>query len=154
MEFENFSWITDQLAVGEAPTEKKFREFADEGITAVIDLRSEAADDEKFLNKLGMTFLHVDIEDTDIPTMDQLMLIFDFANPLLDRGEKILVHCQNGYGRSPLIIAAILIRQGMTTEDALNTLFEAHRVTTFTTRQEIFIRGLERQLNNLGTHAR
>jgi protein-tyrosine phosphatase len=154
MEFENFSWITDQLSVGESPTESKFKEFADEGISAVVDLRSEAADNEKFLNKLGMSFLHVDIEDTDVPTMDQLMLIYDFADPLLDRGEKILVHCQNGYGRSPLIIAAILIHRGMTTADALTTLFEAHRYTTFTTRQEIFIRGLERQLNNLDTHDR
>ncbi len=145
-EYENFSIITDQLAVGEAPTKRKLEELARDGFNAVIDVRIEACDDEKFLNELKMAYLHIDVEDTDVPTLDQLDQIFSFADPLLDSGKRIFVHCQNGYGRSPLIVAAILVHRGMDTSDVLEILYDRHRVTTFTLRQEIFIRGLQEKL--------
>lgn len=145
-DYENFSIITDQLAVGEAPPMRKLEALAKDGFNAVVDLRAEACDNERFLDGLGMSFLHVDIEDTDVPTMDQLNLVFSFVDPLLDSGKRIFVHCQNGYGRSPLVVAAILIHRGLGTSEALEILYDRHRVTTFTLRQEIFIRGLEETL--------
>lgn len=143
---ENFTRITDQLWVGEAPNKHRIEEFAKIGISAFIDLRSEDCDDQVFLNHLGIDFLHVDIDDTYPPTMDQLMEILQFADPILDAGRNILVHCQNGYGRSPLIVAAILIHRGMSTEEALKLLYQRHPLTTLMHKQEVFIRSLEEQL--------
>lgn len=150
----NFSIVTDQLSVSDAPTEEDIREIAAEGYAAVVDLRSETCDDMGLLEKLGLAFFHVDIDDTYTPTMEQLHQIFTFADHFLGQGKRILVHCQNGCGRSPLMVAAILIHRGMPTPAALNLLYDRQPLTCFSDRQEIFIHGLEEKLKKIEEHGR
>ena len=148
-ERENFSWITDQLAVGESPTRRKLEELKNESVTGIVDIRSEASDDQDFLQALGLVYLHIDVDDCYAPTVDQVVRIYEFVDPLLENGKKVFVHCQNGYGRSPLVIAAILIHRGMDTQEAMGLLYERHPVTTLMPSQRNFILYLEEELNNL-----
>jgi len=149
MDYENFSWITDQLAVGEAPTEQKLKALAKAKVAAVVDIRSEASDNQSLMKDLQLQYFHAVVDDCYPPSLNQLIEIYKFVDPLLDSGKKVFVHCQNGYGRSPLVTAAIMIHRGMTTEEALKLLYEKHPVTTLTAMQKNFILYLEEQLNNL-----
>lgn len=150
----NFAIVTDQLSLSDAPTEDDLREIAAEGYAAVIDLRSESCDDISLLEKLGLAFFHTHIDDTYTPTTEQLHEIFAFADHFLDREKRILIHCQNGCGRSPLIVAAILIHRGMPTATALRLLYDRQPLIGFSDRQKIFIHGLEEKLKKIEEHGR
>lgn len=140
------SWITEHIAVGTPPNEEDLNELQQMGIEAIIDVRSEDCDDETLIEKMGIKFLHIEVDDGYSPALEQLKEIFEFANPLLDEGKKILIHCRNGYGRSPLVIIALLIERGMSTFQAVNLVEKNYPLTMFTPFQEIFIRSLEERL--------
>jgi len=40
----------------------------------------------------------------------------------LDQGQKVLVHCQAGLNRSGIVVALVLMRQGMSADDAIALL--------------------------------
>jgi len=44
------------------------------------------------------------------PNKEQLMLGTTIINEVVEKGKRIYVHCKNGHGRSPTLIAAYLIR--------------------------------------------
>ncbi|MFC1576893.1 dual specificity protein phosphatase family protein [Candidatus Omnitrophota bacterium] len=134
-----FSWITKNIAVGsvfkteDAPKIKKM------GVDAIIEIRSEGRDDEKRLKELGIEYLHVDVVDRYAPTQKQLNTIYGFALPLLRQNKKIFIHCQNGYGRSPLVVISILVEKGMSVGDALQLAKDKHSELAFTPQQEKFM---------------
>ena len=133
------SWINDQIAVGGAFLNGDIAEIKRQAIEAILDVRSEYCDDEAEIKRFNVQFLHVKIDDRYTPTHQQLKEIFSFVNPILDKGKKILIHCQNGYGRSPLIAIAILVKRGMDVADAVNLIEEKHPIVSFSLQQERFI---------------
>ena len=133
------SWITNQIAVSGAFSKEMIPFLKSKGISAIIDVRSEYSDDRAFIENEGIKFMHVGIDDCYCPTFGQLEEIFSFVIPLLDEGKKILVHCQNGCGRSPMIVVAILAKRGMNVADAIYLVEDKHPWTSFTLRQERFV---------------
>ncbi|HVE53814.1 MAG TPA: protein phosphatase, partial [Ramlibacter sp.] len=97
----NFHWITDTLAVGGSFAPEHVPRLAREhGVGAVVDLREEDRDDERLLRAHGIALLHLPTEDmcgVDAPHLEQGVR---FACEQLDRGARVLVHCQHGIGRS------------------------------------------------------
>jgi protein tyrosine phosphatase (PTP) superfamily phosphohydrolase (DUF442 family) len=119
----NLSWITDQLAVGGAPKKRDYRRLAQAGITGVIDCREEASDDEQGLRRVGIELLRLPIEDRHALRHEQLVEGIRWADRHFSGGGKVLVHCQHGVGRAPLMGASILIdREKLTAPEALKTI--------------------------------
>ena len=116
----NFSWITAHLALGgHIPVERVedlARRFA---IRAVIDLRLEARDDERVLREHGLTFLHLPTEDLCAVAQASLDHGVTFANRHLDRGERVLIHCEHGIGRSATLALCVLVSRGLAPLEAL-----------------------------------
>jgi len=135
----NMSWINKQIALSGAFTDQDIPMLKDYGIKAVLDIRSERKDNEELLKEQGMDYLQVKVKDTFSPSYDQLEMAINFVEPLLDRGGKVLIHCQNGCGRSPLVVVAILIRQGMKTSDAQQLVKQRHPKCGFTDNQQYFL---------------
>jgi len=63
--------------------------------------------------------LHVPVQDFCPPTIEQLNLCVNFLKDCLENRRKPVVHCMMGYGRTGTILAAYLISQGMTADDAI-----------------------------------
>ena len=133
------SWINGQIAVSGAFPDRDIPLLKEQGINAVLDIRSERTDNEELLKKHGMDYLRVKVDDTFSPSFDQLEMIMNFVEPLLARGLKVLIHCQNGAGRSPLVVVAVLVRQGMKTSDALQLIKDRHPKSGFTDNQQHFL---------------
>jgi protein-tyrosine phosphatase len=108
------------LAVGgHVPTDRVedlARKFA---IKAVVDLRLEARDDERVLHEHGLTFLHLPTEDLCAVSQGSLDDGVAFANRHLDRGERVLVHCEHGIGRSATLALCVLVSRGLAPLEAL-----------------------------------
>ena len=60
----------------------------------------------------------------EVPDVTQLHELADTVNAALDKGGKVLVHCQAGLNRSNLVTALALIKRGRTPADAVALLRE------------------------------
>ncbi len=110
----DFDWITDQLAVGGCfPMERAAELARDHRIKAVIDLRQEDCDDVERLASSGITFLHLPTPDMHPAPVAALQRGVTFARDHLERGERVLIHCQHGIGRSALLALCIMVDGGM-----------------------------------------
>lgn len=119
----NFSWITQRLAVGGSFPSERAEELATaHGIQAVVDLREESKDDEEVLQRHGITLLHLPTEDMCGVDATQLDEGVAFANARLDRGDRLLIHCEHGIGRSATLALCVMVSRGDRPLDALERM--------------------------------
>jgi predicted protein tyrosine phosphatase len=110
----NFDWVTEHVAVGGCFPIERAAELAERhGIRAVIDLRQEACDDQAVLARAGLSFLHLPTPDMHPAPVAMLEQGVRFAAEHIDRGEKVLIHCQHGIGRSALLALCVMVDQGI-----------------------------------------
>jgi hypothetical protein len=116
----DFHWLTDGLAVGACfPMEQAEKLASGHGIRAIVDLREEDRDDEQELRGLGIDFLHLPTPDLEPASAAMIDRGVCFACEHLRRGNKVLIHCQHGIGRSALLSLCVLVEQGWEPLDAL-----------------------------------
>jgi len=111
-------WITPELALGPAPSKGRIRLLAKAGIGSVLDVRSEASDDEAELAKYGLRFLHLPIDDFHAPSQEQLRAAAGWTLAEFAAGRRVYLHCRSGIGRSPCVACAILMAIGYSLSDA------------------------------------
>jgi predicted protein tyrosine phosphatase len=106
-------FVSPGLAVGSRfPAEAAAVLAREHGICRVVDLRVEACDDEEVLRVHGIRLLHLPTHDTRAISQARLWHGVAFASEGLDRGEKVLLHCQYGIGRSALLALCVLVARG------------------------------------------
>lgn len=107
-------FIAPGLAVGACyPMEAAARLAAEHGISRVVDVRVEDCDDEALLRLHGIQLLHLPTEDTRAVSQRMLHDGAAFVSDALDAGERVLIHCQYGIGRSALVALCALVHRGV-----------------------------------------
>lgn len=77
-----------------------------EGISADISLEEERLD-----APFGVQFyVWIPVKNNAAPTLEQLEFGVSVLEKLISLGKKIYVHCQNGHGRAPTLVAAYLMK--------------------------------------------
>lgn len=109
---ESFDWITPQLAIGGRLAGEPGALVARHRIGAVVDLRAEACDEPGAFLARGVEFLHLPTDDLCAVSEAMLDQGVAFAGRVLAEGRRLLVHCQNGVGRSALLALCILVDGG------------------------------------------
>jgi protein tyrosine phosphatase (PTP) superfamily phosphohydrolase (DUF442 family) len=115
----NLSWVTPHLAVGGRVLPADIGRLARSGVTRVVDTRAEHQDDEAALGAEGIKLLYLPTPDTYPLTVDQLLAGSRWINQQIAEGQRVLVHCEHGVGRSVLLTAAALVASGMSAHDAV-----------------------------------
>ena len=127
----NFDWLTDHLAVGGCFPMDRVEELAREhGVGAVIDLREEDCDEEERLRAAGIDFLHLPTPDLQPASVEMLERGVQFAREHMRRGDKVLIHCQHGIGRSALLSLCVLVDDGREPLDALVHAKDAREIVS------------------------
>ena len=116
----NMSWITPHLAVGGRVLPADVPRLARTGITRVVDTRSEHKDDVGALAREGIELLYLPTPDTHPLSVAQLQEGSRWINQQIAAGERVLVHCEHGVGRSVLMAAAALVAGGMNAHTAID----------------------------------
>ncbi len=122
----DMSWVTKSLAVGGRVREEDIARLARSGITCVIDTRAEYRDDEAALSREGIQLLYLPTPDTHPLSVEDLLRGSEWALQQIRDGQRVLIHCEHGVGRSVLLTCAVLVRDGLSTEAALQ-LVQAKR---------------------------
>jgi len=68
---------------------------------------------------VGMRVLHLPIPDQGVPTLAQAQTAVTYLLDAVDRGERVVVQCMGGLGRTGLIAACALVRRGHAPEQAI-----------------------------------
>jgi atypical dual specificity phosphatase len=97
------------------------RWLKEQGIGAILSL-TEIPLPADALDRHALAALHLPIDDQTAPTQIDFLAALDFIDQQRVAGRAVLVHCRIGEGRTGSILAAYLIRQGATAEQALAQL--------------------------------
>ncbi len=113
----NYNHIVDGIYIG---TNQCCQTHFDElllkaGISADISLEEERVDAPFGVN----FFIWIPVKNYLSPTSEQLDFGVNALEKLLAMQQKVYVHCQNGHGRAPTLVAAYLIKKGKTVEEAI-----------------------------------
>lgn len=88
------------------------------GIRALLSL-TESPLPGAALATSDLAVLHLPVPDLHAPTPDQLAQAIAFIDRQCARSAPTAVHCLMGQGRTGTVLAAYLIRNGLTAEEAL-----------------------------------
>lgn len=112
----DFNYITDGIYIGtnqccQTHFDDKLKA---EGITADISLEEDRLD-----APFGVEFyVWIPVKNHEAPTKNQLEFGVSVIEKLVAMDKKIYVHCKNGHGRAPTLIAAYLIKKGKSPAEA------------------------------------
>ncbi|HVI94485.1 MAG TPA: dual specificity protein phosphatase [Anaeromyxobacter sp.] len=124
-------FVAPGLAVGARfPMEAAARLAREHGIRRVVDVRVEACDDADVLRSHGIELLHLPTEDTRAISQEMLRAGVEFVSAAIDEGERVLIHCQYGIGRSALLALCVLVARGDPPLDALARAKDARPVVS------------------------
>lgn len=111
-----YNYITDGIYIGTNQCcQTHFDEkLKTEGITTDISLEENRLD-----APFGVDFYAwIPVKDHNAPNQDQLDLGVSLLEKIVAMGKKVYVHCKNGHGRAPTLVAAYLIKNGKSPEEA------------------------------------
>jgi predicted protein tyrosine phosphatase len=124
-------FVAPGLAVGARVLAGAVPRLASEhGISRIVDVRVEDCDDETVLRTHGIRLLHLPTADTTALSQERLRHGVAFVSEGLDRGERVLVHCQYGIGRSALLALCVLVSRGEAPLVALERVKRARPVVS------------------------
>ncbi len=107
----NYSEVTDKIAASGLPSLKKHILFIKKrGITAIVSLTEKPLDRE-LLENTELTYVHMPLKDHQPAQPTDLLKILERIEELLNGGHRILIHCQAGYGRTGMVLAAYFMKE-------------------------------------------
>lgn len=119
--FSDFAEVAPGLSIG-AHTEPE--DPSDLGATIVVCLASGTS--VRSVPRDGV-LVHWPIKDGPVPELETVRGIASLIAARLRSGAVVYVHCQAGVNRSALVAARVLMEQGMTAEQAIETVRERRR---------------------------
>lgn len=121
----NFDQITDFIWIGNNMCcAIHNRELLQLGFDADIDLEENRAEEPPHTS----IYLWLPTKDHTPPTMQQLKTGVTTLTSLVKQHIKVYVHCKNGHGRAPTLVAAHLITHGKTVDEAIAFIKERRPV--------------------------
>lgn len=122
---QRFFWVIDgQLAGCSRPGAHSSSIAADlailreHGIQSVLTL-TETPVLAHELESAGLNTLHLPVDDFHAPTTHQMLQALSYIDASLAENMPVAVHCLAGQGRTGTILAAWLLRSGLSAADAI-----------------------------------
>lgn len=98
--------------------------------------------------RMGMYWIHLPIRDVDVPD-ERFEHRWQGVGPeihqRLDAGERILIYCRGGLGRTGLVAARILVERGCASRDAVHRVRAVRPGAIETHAQEQYVLALQVQ---------
>ena len=133
-----WDYITEHIIVSAMPTAAVLEELRTEGVRAVVTLNE---DWELFMmpdpREYGMVQLHLPTQDYFFaPGFNDIDSALYFIEDHVSRGEKVMVHCKAGRGRSVSVVLCYIVwKTGMSVDAAFNAIRQRRRQINLSPKQ-------------------
>ncbi len=123
----HFRWLWEGKLAGMGrpgllgSVERDLEAIAHAGISVLISLTINPAP-ASALRSIGIEGRHLPIQDMGIPGTGPLLRVLAGMKRSLKAGNAIAVHCDAGIGRTGTVLAAYLIYEGASAEEAIETV--------------------------------
>ncbi|ESA36437.1 dual specificity protein phosphatase [Leptolyngbya sp. Heron Island J] len=119
-------WVVPkQLAGVRKPTLAELAELRAEGIEALVSLLSDDSNLNLYAQQ-NIPHIWVPIIGGTAPSLDQLAQIKTFVDNQHRLGTAVAIHCSSGRRRTGTVLAALLIAQRTSYENAIDTILQAN----------------------------
>ncbi|MEO8377819.1 MAG: dual specificity protein phosphatase 23 [Candidatus Sumerlaeota bacterium] len=137
----NFSFVIDGVLAGcampgvQGGLTGDLAEARKHGIVGVVTLTTRAFF-PAIVQESGIKYLHLPIEDFNPPTMEQIDQFVKFVEDVRAKGGAVMVHCFAGIGRTGTMLAAYLVKEGLSGQEAIDRVRELRPGSIETYEQE------------------
>jgi atypical dual specificity phosphatase len=100
----------------------------------------------EFVREHGFDYLHAHISGA--PSTDQLRNIMEFIQLQNSKTKSVLIHCGERMGRTGTVLAAYLVYNGSSADEAIRLIREKRPGSIQTPEQETAVRAFEVALRN------
>lgn len=118
--------------------EDELPELHSAGIRAVVSLLNIPSDAAVF-ESAGFAFLCLPVPDGGAPTLAQAEEFVRFVAGHQAAQRPVAVHCEAGLGRTGTMLAAYLVAQGQSVEEAISQIRALEKAAIETPRQVAFL---------------
>jgi atypical dual specificity phosphatase len=131
------TWFDDEgVGASRYPrTPVELQDFAAHGVALVVNLH-ERPHPPGALAQFGLNELHLPVKDFHSPTDEQIDAALAAIDASVSSGQRVVVHCGGGLGRTGTLVACYLVARGMSAEDALHRVRSARPGSVETPDQE------------------
>ena len=136
------SEVMPGLLVGSAPNAGQRARLTRRGVTFVVDLRAEVANEGHW--PTGIVVRRMPVVDRRAPDPDELADLATWVVGAMRHGEVVLIHGHAGIGRAPTAACAVLIELGYTVAESYNAVRDARPMIAPTDAQIAALHLLER----------
>jgi atypical dual specificity phosphatase len=115
-----FSWIEKGLLAGLAApeSEEDLKWLRRQGIEVLVSL-TEDPPRRDWVNEAGLLVFHEPVVDMEAPTQQQLERCVSAIERAHAHEMGVAVHCGAGMGRTGVVLAAHLVRKGLSAKEAI-----------------------------------
>lgn len=123
------SWVLPLLGVGGRIHPGAMQILTGElACRRIVDLRAEEQDDSALMTRYEVHFLSLPTRDHHSVAPEKLWEGVRWVTAGLSCGERVLIHCEYGIGRSVVLACCVLVSLGHTPQDALRKIKLARRI--------------------------
>ena len=133
------TWFLDgRLGAMPRPTLGELKRLRAVGVGTVITLTDEWHNPVVF-RTADLRSVHIPVPDMRAPSMEQVREFVAEVEAAFARGEKVVVHCLAGLGRTGTMIACYLVAHGRTADEAIEEVRRNRRGSIQSLEQEMAI---------------
>jgi protein-tyrosine phosphatase len=143
-----YSRVTPQLYIGPQYGKRGKSALEEAGINASVSMRAEFDSREHELELKDHSYLPT--EDNMPISLEHLDEGVAFIERIISEEGRVYVHCGSGVGRAPSMVAAYLIKQGDTLEEAVEKIQRVRPFVRILPGQIARLREYENQVRQAG----
>ena len=130
--------VPEKLAGMSRPPLEDLTPLYQAGMRGIVSVMDEPSGIEEY-REAGFKALWLPITGGKPPTVEQVKQFVQFAEPLLEKNQSVVVHCTSGNRRTGTLLAAYLVAKGENPEKALSLIREVRPTAELREAQREFL---------------
>jgi protein tyrosine phosphatase (PTP) superfamily phosphohydrolase (DUF442 family) len=141
--YPDYVWwlIPGKLAGMSRPLLEDLPQLYQAGMRGIISVMDEPSGIKEY-QEAKLQALWLPITGGKPPTVEQVKQFVQFAEPLIEKNQPVVVHCTSGNRRTGTLLAAYLVAQGENPEKAIALVQKARPTAELRDAQKQFLREL------------